>query len=1359
MAAVWTIEINGVAQKYKTLELHRKLILNTPTNFSATIEYDPDIHFMDVVEIKRNGTVEWKGYIEKLNPYWDSEGQFFDISGRDITMILWKKYNDDFTNFAQKTAGMFGTVNPMQLLHFILHTPKTEIGIDYPYNKEGWGLDFSRTIDTERVVSTYTDINDANLAIGNPSWVFSRERGYGWSGTGRETYFAEDKTLDNVTGVGGSWYAVGPAPSPYIDANTLNPLACPTDIRFIKTTAVGIPIVGATFTCEIPPFDLTNKTVKGVIVTIIYSAFITGHFQEKKDGFKVEMYSASQGTTKPILVSNVYPNLNGGIIYGLKYWYVASWDITKYITDKTDLESPNLAFMISTLGDWIWAGNLSGIMIGYIHLTVTTATPNDAHQTSGDTFEIAFRPELLIPSGSNTSAIDTPLSIDRDGIVGEYLLNEGAGTSGAIIHDSTGLNPMGVAYDVSWYVQAPPSTQTPVIYFNGTLSYIDCGHNFTWLNGHNHMSIDVWVSVTDLSTLGVGWNNFIVYRENQFRLMFNDTGALRLGLMIGGAYSWVTSDDGVIVQNGRTHIQALYDGYSMNLYVNNELVASQAENGYIETPVGTSHLYIGQMYGYMSDLLIYNRATYPHITALYVECRGNPNYYPRAYTVEYLDGSVTPWVVIPNTSPTMPQVYNVTTNPYPPDIIISFPSISTQKVRIRLTGSYASPWGISQIYIYKPETIKYRPYLDSTETDPSTPPATDPYVYTGGPYIHAFNNQLSTIANPIGPLNMSRQRMLDVVNYLIGLSSDTSIGENEVVGFLPFEWWLSYDANNTFNIKNQKGSDKTGTIIFQDGVNLGSCNYNQFIDDTVQNVYVVGQGEQKKLQDTSLWVKSEKATGNATNGQPLANAEKTVRTFFEDAIQDKTIVIDDYKYPAIGNMVGSSNLTINAMPRVQLNITLSKDTYTSMDYDVGDVVTVIDSLNGINGTYRIQNIDKTIQADIGEDITITLGYPNYKFEDELQHMYRNMKSFGIVGTFNDDWSAEGTDKKLLDARLISQQSQFSQNAENDKMSQNIAYNSTLWNTYTVQYSSPSVPSYASDNHFFWGSGWFGMSAHTQAGAWDGTNLNSWFMQTVLKGNVVDYYNPNQEPVAPHLVHGCDAANISMTWNPHLTMEIKLLDGLYSDIAGASWNYGHWNRGDNPATVNGDYCRIGMSDEGGVTGFWFMFVKISSDVIGDPDFASPALFDVFVQWTLADGTTNFDRDAFNWENKSLYGSMNSPNGTYIKTILGNTRYKIEMVTQSDPDFIATQTPNVKFNLYEYKTTLSTTNEGLTLNYVQLSYPTLGIVVNSSIALMTVKPLECEMFNLAQQTSANDGPSAVNFYNWNTEWTVKRVSTEG
>jgi hypothetical protein len=35
MAAVWTIEINGVAQKYKTLELHRKLILNTPTNFSA----------------------------------------------------------------------------------------------------------------------------------------------------------------------------------------------------------------------------------------------------------------------------------------------------------------------------------------------------------------------------------------------------------------------------------------------------------------------------------------------------------------------------------------------------------------------------------------------------------------------------------------------------------------------------------------------------------------------------------------------------------------------------------------------------------------------------------------------------------------------------------------------------------------------------------------------------------------------------------------------------------------------------------------------------------------------------------------------------------------------------------------------------------------------------------------------------------------------------------------------------------------------------------------------------------------------------------------------------------------------------
>lgn len=1357
---VWTIEINGVSQNWKHLNFNRKLILNTPTNFSATIEYDSTIHFMDVVEIKRDGVTEWKGYIEKLQAYWDDTGQYYNISGRDATMILWKKYSDDFTNFAQKTAGMFGTVDPMQMLHFILHTPKSEIGIDYPYNKEGWGLDFCRTIDSERTTAHYGDSSFSIYAVGNPSWVFSRERGYGWSGTGRETYTSISNTLNGIDY--SDWTKVGSSPSPYIDGNTLPTVTNPPSDYFHYTkTSPFSTITKSYLTCEMPTWTLTNKTVKAVTVVVGYA--FKNQIGPLKGPFGIEVYYYSHTKGENILIGTITDPDN--IISPIALWNNITIDFTKLLVSPDDLESADFKILFSQYGDWETWGTTPiglgiGIYIGYVNVSVMDGESINAVQTANDDFEIVFKPELLTPAGSKFDVVNTPLAIDRNGIVGEYLLNEGTGTT---IYDSSGTNADAQAYNIDWEVGP---TGAYLLEMLGSGSYIDCGNSFTWLTGKNSMSLDCWCSFTKLLadfTPPIPYRNTIACKADQFWIYIAGTvedvvipiyaGSLVWKLYTSTGWHTVVAPVGTVVQNGRNHLQFIYDGVSMNIYNNGELIATDEENGTIsiDSSVVDGKLYFGQMYGYLADVFIYDRAIYPTITAIYMECRANPEYFPRNYTVEYLDANGA-WSVIPNTYPSMPQVYDANTNPYPPDILISFPEISTQKVRIRLTdNSTEAPWGISQIYVYKVETLKYRPYLDTGESDPSIP-TPDPYEYLGGPYIKAFSDDLDgAVGNPIGPLNMSRQRMLDAVNYIVGLASTTSVGESDVIGFLPFEWWLAYDDDNTFHIKTQKGSDLSSTITFQDGVNLGSCDYQQFIDDTVQNIYVVGQGEQKKLQDTSLWVKSEKATGNATNGQPLADAEKTVRTFFEDAVQNKTIIMDDNLFPAVGNIVGSSNLTINAMPRVQLTITLSKDTYTSMQYDVGDVVQIIDSLTGIGttdpslGKYRIQNIEINVQVDTGEDIRITLGYPNYKFEDELQTMYRNMKSFGIVGTFNDDWSAEGTDKKLLDARLISTTSQYSQDAQNDKISQTIPYNNTLWITKHIKYTNPPTEVAGTDNHFMWGSNeWFGMTA-TTGDTYTGTQLNSHLLSAILKGNVVSYYDPNTSAE----VDGCDVANISMTWNPHMVMDIKLLDGAYSDIAGASWSYNKWNRGD--GTFTGDYCRVGMADDTGTYGFWFMFVKQSDDS------TIPALFDVYVQWSLPDGTTNFDINGYNYLNNNISG-FESPNGSYLKTIIANQRYKIEMITQSDPSFIATNTPNVKFNLYEYRNTFSTTNEGLQLNYTQLAYPTLGIVVNNEIYKMAVKPLHCQFFNLAQATPSTNSASAVSFYNWTTEWVVKQISAE-
>jgi hypothetical protein len=70
-------------------------------------------------------------------------------------------------------------------------------------------------------------------------------------------------------------------------------------------------------------------------------------------------------------------------------------------------------------------------------------------------------------------------------------------------------------------------------------------------------------------------------------------------------------------------------------------------------------------------------------------------------------------------------------------------------------------------------------------------------------------------------------------------------------------------------------------------------------------------------------------------------------------------------------------------------------------------------------------------------------------------------------------------------------------------------------------------------------------------------------------------------------------------------------------------------------------------------------------------------------------------------------------------------------------------------------LTTDNAGVELTYVQLTYPTLGICVNSQIYNMVVKPLWIEFYNLAQTNPSSGSPSGIYFYNWTTNWVVKQI----
>ena len=46
---------------------------------------------MDVVKIYRDNVIQWKGYVDDINPVWGSDGHYLELSGKDATLILWKK--------------------------------------------------------------------------------------------------------------------------------------------------------------------------------------------------------------------------------------------------------------------------------------------------------------------------------------------------------------------------------------------------------------------------------------------------------------------------------------------------------------------------------------------------------------------------------------------------------------------------------------------------------------------------------------------------------------------------------------------------------------------------------------------------------------------------------------------------------------------------------------------------------------------------------------------------------------------------------------------------------------------------------------------------------------------------------------------------------------------------------------------------------------------------------------------------------------------------------------------------------------------------------------------------------------------
>jgi hypothetical protein len=507
------------------------------------------------------------------------------------------------------------------------------------------------------------------------------------------------------------------------------------------------------------------------------------------------------------------------------------------------------------------------------------------------------------------------------------------------------------------------------------------------------------------------------------------------------------------------------------------------------------------------------------------------------------------------------------------DIIHSWSPQVLRNIRISITEATASKaWSVSQIYVYKADDSRFRIFLESGETD-NFGSAT----YAGGPYVKdwSFDEEYDA---PMDPQNIPQARLIDVINRVVAKLYDT--------GYVPYEWWLALDSDHTFHLAKQKGSDVSGTVSFIKGTNLGGTELSKSVVDTVQRVYVVGRGEGKTKEDISKWVEDE-------------TAMDSVKTFFEDIYsEEKTIANEDE-----AEVVGEVYLHGESTPKETITVTVSNDPYATMAYDVGDIVTITDSLTGISGTHRIYNIDKTITNN-GEDITLTVGSPLKLDDDEIAGIYKRLKQIETGDVLIADWTAEGVDTDKISQSKIT--AQFEKSAKNEEQNAPNDQQDPAWDVSpTPSYQNTHPPKAT----FAYGQEWLNSSDYME-----------------LKGN-------NSSGTMQHLrvaIKGAvsgdgEYSSIKLRRNPKMIIEFKLRED----------GPPYWN--------NGDILRIGFADTTYTKGYWLFIKKVD---------------DYFYAWLAysTDGTNEYLADG-----KPVSSDETT---SAIRQIMANVKYRFTLEFQMD-----------------------------------------------------------------------------------------------
>lgn len=260
-------------------------------------------------------------------------------------------------------------------------------------------------------------------------------------------------------------------------------------------------------------------------------------------------------------------------------------------------------------------------------------------------------------------------------------------------------------------------------------------------------------------------------------------------------------------------------------------------------------------------------------------------------------------------------------------------------------------------------------------------------TYSGGPYVELGEVAITLSNNAIGPLNIPYSRISDCLQTI---SEKTITSE-----FIPYEWWFDYDGKLYF--KEKRGSNKSSIVHLVAGDQIGGSKKEQISKQSTQRIRITGSGESAEQdRNTSDWYEN-------------TDEEENINSFYEKVESEKTSTSKE-----LADVWAQVLLAQNSPIRNEITIILENDFYTAEDYDLGDEVTVTDPATGLTGKYRVKTIEKWINGDGGETVSVTVSKRRTDIMDRLANLFKILERMKHSSTYLDSMFAEGSKQTKLD---------------------------------------------------------------------------------------------------------------------------------------------------------------------------------------------------------------------------------------------------------------------------------------------------------------------------------------------------------